>query len=203
MNVARILVKDDDLVVRLSLRESAAAHRGGVCVPLAAVSRVTVEPDWWRALRGVALHGVWIPGVLCVGTRGHPGGQDFVAVRPGRPVVCVELRPTAPFGLLAVSVPDDAEATADRLRRLAPDLDASTPWRQPLPVAEETQDSWRELARNGKPRRRPWQRRRREKRPALGPRRRLLRGYAPQDIAGSYRRPRASEARNDSKERFP
>ncbi|MBC2907040.1 hypothetical protein [Streptomyces cupreus] len=144
--MARILVKDDDLVVRLSWREKAAVHRGSVRVPLAAVRRVTVEPDWWRALRGVALHGVWIPGVLCVGIRGNPGGQDFVAVRPGSPVVCVELRPTAPFSFLAVSVRDDVEATAQRLRRLAPDIDASTPWRQPLPVAEETETSWKELA---------------------------------------------------------
>ncbi|WP_328561846.1 hypothetical protein [Streptomyces coelicoflavus] len=143
--MARVLVKDDDLVVRLSWRETAAAHRGSVRVPLAAVRRVTVESEWWRALRGAALHGVWIPDVLSVGTRGHVGGQDFVALRPGRPVMCVELRPPAPFGLLAVSVRGDAQAAAERLRRSAPDIDASTPWRQPLPVAEETENSWREL----------------------------------------------------------
>ncbi|MGI5378701.1 hypothetical protein ACQEV2_31525 [Streptomyces sp. CA-251387] len=139
--MARILVQDDDLVLVLSWRENAAVRRGSVRVPLAAVRRVTVEPDWWRALRGVALHGVWVPGVLCLGTRGHPGGQDFVAVRPGSPVVCVELRPPAPFRLLAVSVRHDAEATAERLRRIAPHLDTSTPFRQPLPVAEEAQAS--------------------------------------------------------------
>ncbi|MFJ6073744.1 hypothetical protein ACIQFU_23370 [Streptomyces sp. NPDC093065] len=143
--MARFLVKDDDLVVRLSWREKAAAHRGSVRVPLTAVRRVTVESDWWRVLRGVALHGVWMPDVLSAGTRGHVGGQDFVVLRPGRPVVCVELRPTAPFGLLAVSVRGDAQATAERLRRSAPDIDESTAWRQPLPVAEETEDSWREL----------------------------------------------------------
>jgi hypothetical protein len=146
VNVARILVKDDDLVVRLSWREKVAAHRGSLRVPLAAVCRVTAEHYWWRALRGVALHGVWIPGVLCVGTRGHAGGQDFVAVRPGMPVICVELRPTGPFSFQAVSVREDAEAVAEGLRRCAPDIDASTPWRQPLPVPEETGASWRELA---------------------------------------------------------
>ncbi|MFE1584100.1 hypothetical protein ACFW6Q_00180 [Streptomyces sp. NPDC058737] len=143
--MARILVGDDDLVVRLSWRERAAAHRGTVRVPLTAVRRVTVEPDWWRALRGVALRGVWIPGVLSAGTRGHAGGQDFVALRPAGPVVCVELRSTAPFDFLAVSVPGDARAAAEGLRRSAPDIDASTAWRQPLPVAEETETSWREL----------------------------------------------------------
>ncbi|CAL9522375.1 hypothetical protein LMJ38_05070 [Streptomyces sp. R1] len=143
--MARVLVRDGDLVVRLSWRERAAARRGTVRVPLTAVRRVTVESDWWRALRGVALHGVWIPGVLSAGTRGHVGGQDFVALRPGRPVVCVELRSTAPFGFLAVSVPGDAQAAAEGLRRSAPDIDSSTAWRQPLPVAEETANSWREL----------------------------------------------------------
>lgn len=153
-DMARILVQGDDLVMRLAWWEKAAARRGGVRVPLTAVRRVTVEPSWWRALRGVVLHGVWIPGVLCVGRRSHPGGQDFVAVRPGRPVVCVELRPTAPFSLLAVSVRDDAEAVAERLRRCTPDNDASTPWRQPLPAAEETENSWRALAREPRRRRR-------------------------------------------------
>ncbi|MGW4981506.1 hypothetical protein [Streptomyces mirabilis] len=69
--MARILVTGDDLVVRLPWWEKAAAGRGTVRVLLAAVCRVTVEPDWWRALRGVAQRGVWIPGVMCIGTRGH------------------------------------------------------------------------------------------------------------------------------------
>jgi hypothetical protein len=138
--VVRILVKGDNLVIRLSWRDKAAARRGDVRVPLAAVCRVTCEPDWWRALRGVAQRGVWIPGVMCIGTRGHHGGIDFVAVRPGRPVVCIELWPTARFSLLALSVRDDAEfeATARWLRRLAPKIDSSTSWRQAIPVPEET-----------------------------------------------------------------
>ncbi|KAF5993663.1 hypothetical protein [Streptomyces sp. WAC00263] len=139
--MARILVKGDDLVVRLSWWEKAAAGRGTVRVLLAAVCRVTVEPDWWRALRGVAQRGVWIPGAMCIGTRGHHGGKDFVAVRPGRPVVCIELWPTAPFSLIAVSVRDDAEATARWLCCLAPKIDSSTCRRQAIPVPEETDHS--------------------------------------------------------------
>ncbi|MFF2133371.1 hypothetical protein ACFVW1_50230 [Streptomyces olivochromogenes] len=100
-----------------------------------------MEPDWWRALRGVAQRGAWIPGALCIGTQGHHGGKDFVAVRSGRPVVCIELWPTAPFSLIAVSVRDDAEATARWLSRLAPEIDSSTCWRQAIPVPEETDHS--------------------------------------------------------------
>lgn len=137
--MARLFVDGDDLVVHLSCVEKAAARRGDVRVPLTAVCRVTVEPDWWRALRGVPQRGVWVPGTRCIGMRSHHAGMDFVAIRSGRPVVCVELRPAAPLRLLGVSVPTRTEArsTVDWLGRTAPKIDTSTPWRQPLPVPEE------------------------------------------------------------------
>ena len=135
--MARILVVGGDLVVHLKWRERAAARRGDVRVPLGTVRRVTVEPDWWRALRGDARRGLWVPGTLCVGTRVHHGGRDFVVVRPGVPVVCIALRRGAPFSLLAVSVPDGAESTARRLRRLAPGIDTSTCAREAIPGARE------------------------------------------------------------------
>jgi hypothetical protein len=143
--MARIFVDGDDLVVRLSWREKAAARHGNVRAPLTAVRRVTVEPDWWRALRGVPHRGVWIPATWCIGTRSHQAGMDFVAIRSGRPVVCVELRPSSPspspspFSLLGVSVPTREEAanTAQAICGKAPEIDTSTPWRQPLPVPEE------------------------------------------------------------------
>ncbi|WP_432177460.1 hypothetical protein [Streptomyces sp. NBC_00063] len=139
--MARIFVEGDDLVVHLSWREKAAARHGNVRAPLTAVSRVTVEPDWWRALRGVPQRGVWIPATWCIGTRSHQGGIDFVAIRSGRPVVCVELRTSSPssLSLLGVSVRNRAEAanTAQAICGKAPEIDTSTPWRQPLPVPEE------------------------------------------------------------------
>ncbi|WP_186785758.1 hypothetical protein [Streptomyces misionensis] len=137
--MARMLVDGDDVVVRLALRERAAARRREVRVPLAAVRRVTVEADWWRALRGVPRRGVSVPGARSTGTRRHQAGVDFVVVRPGEPVVCVELRPPAPFRLLAVRAPTPAaaRAVARDLVRAAPGLDTSTPCRQPLPVPEE------------------------------------------------------------------
>ncbi|MEU9399900.1 hypothetical protein [Streptomyces sp. SID4985] len=132
--MARMSVDGDELVVRLSLRERAAARHGDVRVPLAAVRRVTAEPGWWRALRGVPLRGT-----ARIGTRAHQAGTDFTVVRPGKPVVCVELRPPAPYRLLAVSVPTltDARSTAGSLGRSAPGLDTSTRYRQPLPVPGE------------------------------------------------------------------
>ncbi|MFF5013151.1 hypothetical protein [Streptomyces sp. NPDC001165] len=139
--MAHIVTKDDQVVVHLAWWEKAAARRGDVRVPLAAVRRVTVEPDWWRGLRGTHQSGICIPGALCIGTRRHQAGMDFATVRPRRPVVCIELWPSVPFRLLTVSVRDngEAEAAAGLLRRAAPSIDTSTPWRQPLPVPEESE----------------------------------------------------------------
>ncbi|GGV65399.1 hypothetical protein [Streptomyces thermoviolaceus] len=139
--MARMRITADRLVVRLSWWEKAAARRWRVSVPLSAVRRVVVEPDWWRALRGCRAGGVEIPGVACAGERRHQAGRDFVAVRPGRPVVCAELWQGSAFLLLAVSARDvrRAEGVAAALRRAAPRLDTSTPCRQPLPVPEESE----------------------------------------------------------------
>jgi hypothetical protein len=139
--MAHILTEGDQVVVRLAWWEKAAARRGDVRVPLAAMRRVTVEPDWWRAPRGLHESGICIPGALCLGTRRHQAGKDFAALRPNRPVVCVELWSSAPFLLFAISARSEAEAeaTARQLRQAAPKIDTSTPWRQPLPVPDESE----------------------------------------------------------------
>ncbi|MFE5618814.1 hypothetical protein [Streptomyces sp. NPDC056470] len=115
--MARVTVDDAGyIVVRLSPREKLAARRRDVRVPVGALREVRIEPDWWRALRGSRGRGLWIPDRICVGIRILPDGRDFVAVKPGAPVVCVELRRDAPFGRLAVSHPDPERA----VRELAP-----------------------------------------------------------------------------------
>ncbi|WP_314176571.1 hypothetical protein [Streptomyces winkii] len=122
--MAKLRVKDEELIVRLSWWEKAAARRVGVRAPLAAVRRVAVERDWWRALRGVDGRGLSVAGGLYVGTRRHGRAEDFVALRRHGPHVCVELRPPSPFSLIAVSAADP-DATAAWLRDLAPDLDSA------------------------------------------------------------------------------
>jgi hypothetical protein len=114
--MARLTVDGDEVVVRLSGRERLLAHRGRVRVPLAQVRAASVEPDWWRVLRGEPHPGHFLPDRFCVGAWEHPGGRDFVAVHAHGPVVLVELEPPAPFARLAVSA-DDAEATVASIRR--------------------------------------------------------------------------------------
>ena len=116
--MARLVVKGEDLIVRLSWWEKAAARRRNVHVALSTVHQVAIEPDWWRALRGERVLGTWIPGVLSLGTRRYLHGKDFAAIRARRPVVCVELRRPSPYARLAVTDPDP-EAAAHAVRTAA------------------------------------------------------------------------------------
>lgn len=104
--MARVVVEGTDIVVRLAWWEKLAARRRGLRVPVAALRGVYVEPDWWRALRGVHGRGVWIPEKLYAGVRQLPYGKDFAVVREGGAVLCVELSRSAPFRRLALSVAD-------------------------------------------------------------------------------------------------
>ncbi|WP_127355471.1 hypothetical protein [Actinacidiphila soli] len=116
--MARLVVKGEDLIVRLPWWGKVAARSRDVHVPLSAVHQVAIEPDWWRALRGERIRGTWIPGMLSLGTRRHPRGKDFAAVRARRPVVCVELRRPSPYARLAVTDPNP-EAAAHAVRSAA------------------------------------------------------------------------------------
>ncbi|MET9437131.1 hypothetical protein [Streptomyces sp. NPDC006551] len=105
--MARLRVDVDELVVRLSWWEKAVARRGTIRIPLSAVAGVTLQEDWWRALRGVRERGLTIPEVVCVGVWRHAEGSDFLSVRPRHgPVVLVGLRAAAPFVQVAVTAED-------------------------------------------------------------------------------------------------
>jgi hypothetical protein len=111
--VASLEVQSDELVVRLSGVEQAAAMRREVRVPLAAIERVCAEPDPWGALRGVRAPGTGIPGVVDYGVRRVTGGApDFAAVHGCGTAVRVDLGPGAPFGRLVVTVDDTDRAVA-------------------------------------------------------------------------------------------
>ncbi|MEU6310906.1 hypothetical protein [Streptomyces sp. NPDC047014] len=117
--MARVSVKSDEVVVRLGPRELLAARRlRAVRLPAAALRRAHVETSWWRVLRGEAGRGLWHPG-RCAGIRRTPEGEDFVAVRAGGPVLCLDLAAGAPYGQVAVTVPDP-EAAGRAVRAALP-----------------------------------------------------------------------------------
>lgn len=107
-SVARLVLEDGDLVVRLSWWERLLARRREVRVPVADVKDVRIEPDWWRSLRGTPHGGLCRPG-HCLGVRRHARGRDFVAVRADEPVVVVDLWSSAPFARLAVSAQEPVD----------------------------------------------------------------------------------------------
>ncbi len=120
--MARLVMEGEDVVVRLSWRERAMTRCRDIRLPLTAVRDAWVEPDWWRALRGVRRRGRCRPGRFCLGEWSHRDGTDFVAVRAGSPVICVHLRRSAaPFARLSVAATDIEEATRTvRALRAAP-----------------------------------------------------------------------------------
>lgn len=105
--MARVTVEDDtDIVVHLSPWEKLAARRGDIRVPVTALLEARLEPDWWRALRGRRGRGLWIPDRIAIGIRVLPDTEDFATIRAGRPVLCLELRPTYRFARVSVHVTD-------------------------------------------------------------------------------------------------
>ncbi|MFD5394304.1 hypothetical protein ACFWJW_08745 [Streptomyces sp. NPDC127097] len=114
--MARLLVDGDDLVMGLAWWEKLIARHGDVRVPLAAVEQVSIQPDWWRALRGIRVRtrALAVPGALCVGVWRHGEGQDFLALRRPRrsPTVVVDLRTEAPYARIAVSCPPGSQTVS-------------------------------------------------------------------------------------------
>ncbi|MFK0046146.1 hypothetical protein ACIQU4_18955 [Streptomyces sp. NPDC090741] len=127
-------VEGADVVVRLGFREGLAARRREVRVPVSALRRVDVETSWWRVLRGQPGPGLWAPG-RCVGIRHALGGEDFVAVRAGSVVLCMDLGPGAPFSRVAVSVAEP-EPTGRALRAAMPEEPAPASGAQQRPLLQ-------------------------------------------------------------------
>jgi hypothetical protein len=116
---AALVIDNGELVLRLSPLQRLGALHGDIRVPLAAVERVEVSADPWRALHGLRAPGTGLPGVIALGTWRRRGGKDFVALRGRGPGVVVHLR-DGPFGRLLVSA-RDAEAVACELRAACTD----------------------------------------------------------------------------------
>ncbi|MFJ9846686.1 hypothetical protein ACIRYZ_40890 [Kitasatospora sp. NPDC101155] len=112
--MARLTIEGADLVVRLRWWERLAAWSGPVRVSLTAVEKVTITREPWRVLRGARERGVLVPGRLCLGVWRHPGGRDFVALRPLTDVVVsIDLRRPSVYARIAVHSTEAPRTAAD------------------------------------------------------------------------------------------
>lgn len=99
--MARLLVENGSLVVRLRRLETLGALHRSLRVPMANVVSVEPSEDMWGTLSGLRAPGTGFSGVIALGTWRYKGGKDFVAVYQGKGVV-VELA-GAEWGRILVS----------------------------------------------------------------------------------------------------
>jgi len=112
--VPTLTIDGEDLLVALSPLERLGAFCfRDVRFPLASVTDVVVEPDIWKALRGIRAPGTGIPHVIAYGTRRYPRGKDLALVRGGRrPGLRVDFGEGAPYSRLVITVADPQEQAA-------------------------------------------------------------------------------------------
>ncbi|WP_221583438.1 hypothetical protein [Microbacterium sp. G2-8] len=102
--MTRLLVDSDTFEVQLAPAERLLALRKeSVRVDRAHIAKVqlTEEPFTW--LRGVRAPGSHIPNALAYGTWRSVFGNDFAAVRKGRPGVVIDLEGDEDFARIVVS----------------------------------------------------------------------------------------------------
>jgi hypothetical protein len=80
-----------------------AGQRGDLQIDRASIAKLqlTDEPATW--LRGVRAPGTHVPRVVALGTWRSAQGNDFVAIRHGRPGVVIDLDGDARFSRLILS----------------------------------------------------------------------------------------------------
>lgn len=102
--MVRLLVDSDSLEVQLSaLERTLARRRDSVRIDRSRILRVQLTDDPFTWLRGVRAPGTHVPGRLAYGTWRSVFGNDFAAVKPGRPGVVIELEAGEEFERVVVA----------------------------------------------------------------------------------------------------
>ena len=117
--MAKLIVDDKDLVLRLTLSEKVWSFHGNIRVRLSSILSVAADPRPWQGLRGWRMAGISLTGTE-LGTRRHGDGYDFCILHANRPAVRVNVT-SGRFSRFIISVPEggDPEAEAARIASAA------------------------------------------------------------------------------------
>jgi len=105
--VARLLIDDRKVTVRLSALEKLEALHLNVTVPRTAVIAAREVPDGLAELRGIGT-GTGLPGLLMIGTVRNGAGLTFAVCRGRGPAVVLDLAGQA-YDRIVVTVKDPSE----------------------------------------------------------------------------------------------
>ncbi|NHI15794.1 hypothetical protein [Microbacterium excoecariae] len=99
-----LLVDSELLEVQLApLERRLALRKDPLRIPRAAIARVQLTDDPFTWIRGVRAPGTHVPNRLAYGTWKSVFGDDFLAVRPGRPGVVIDLADGEEFQRVVLS----------------------------------------------------------------------------------------------------
>ena len=112
--MAELAIEGDELVLRLSGFEKAAALHRDLRFPVSAIGTVEVDPKPFGLVKGFRAAGLSIPKRVAIGTFRRMGATRFIVLKGTQPAVHI----TFTRGSIAALVIGDAqaEAVAQRVR---------------------------------------------------------------------------------------
>jgi hypothetical protein len=92
--MAKVIEKDNSLILKLSFWEKIGSFHKDLVVPKDKLIKKTVHQNPWtkEVLKGVRAPGTGIPYVVLLGTMRFKGGKDFTAIYKRRPVSVYEFK---------------------------------------------------------------------------------------------------------------
>ncbi|WP_029150339.1 hypothetical protein [Microbacterium indicum] len=91
------------------IERTLAMHRAPVRISRSQIAKVQLTDDPFTWLRGVRAPGSHVPNRLAFGTWRSVFGDDFVAIRSGRPAVVIDLEEGAGFQRVILSTTHGAD----------------------------------------------------------------------------------------------
>lgn len=116
--MATIRIDGDEVVITLTRFEHVFGFLRDRRIPRSLITEVAVEPEPFRAIRGIRAPGLAVPWRVAIGTWRGRRGRMFVCARAHEPALRLVTPADHAFQAYVVSV-DDASALAEQLGAVA------------------------------------------------------------------------------------